>query len=105
MGVVGGGSMQPGQVGADQPDLEGSTALDTGEHQVAAGRHLPRHVDHAGEVAAPAAGLRFDAPLEVAAQRQGFERGVRPATTVRAVAGSRGSSRVRTQSSSGASRS
>ena len=53
-GVVGGGGMEPGDVGAHQPDLAGSAALDAGEDQVAAGRHLPRHVDQAGEVAEPA---------------------------------------------------
>jgi hypothetical protein len=37
-GVVGGGGgMQPGQVGADKPDLQGSASGDAGEDQVAAG--------------------------------------------------------------------
>jgi hypothetical protein len=62
VGVVGGGGVEAGQVGADQPDLEGSASLDAGEDQVAAGRHVPRHIHHAGEVAEPAAGLRLDAP-------------------------------------------
>ncbi len=50
-GVVGGGGMEPGDVGVDQPDLQGSAALDPGDSEVAADRDVPRHIHHAGQVA------------------------------------------------------
>src|SRR5215213_2461755 len=73
--VIRGGGMQPGQVGADQPDLEGSMALDAGEDQVAAGRDVPWHVDQAAEVAEERAWLRLGAALQVAAQAERLEGG------------------------------
>lgn len=36
-GVVGGGGVEPGQIGTDQLDLEGSAALDAWQDKVAAG--------------------------------------------------------------------
>jgi hypothetical protein len=72
---VGGGGVEPGQVGVGQPGLEGSSALDAGEDKVAAGGHIPRHIHYAGEVTEPAARLRLGTPLQVAAQGERLQRG------------------------------
>ena len=67
IGVVGGGGMQRGDVGVDQPDPQGPAALDAGDGEVAAGRDGPWHVDQPRQVAEEAARLRLNAPLQVAA--------------------------------------
>jgi hypothetical protein len=53
----------------------GSSARDAGEDEVAAGRHVPGHIDHLGEAAEEAAGLRLGAALKVASPGQGLDRG------------------------------
>ena len=47
VGVVGGGGVQPGQVGVDQPDPQGPSARDGGEDQVDTGRNVPRDTTRA----------------------------------------------------------
>jgi hypothetical protein len=51
-GVIRGGGMQPGHVGAGQPDLEGSMALNAGEDQVAAKRSGRPRLGHSGSIGA-----------------------------------------------------
>jgi hypothetical protein len=74
-GIVGSGSVQFGQVCAKQLDLESSASFDTGKDQVAASRHVPRHVNHARGIAESAGGPRLDPLFEMAAYHQRLQRG------------------------------
>ena len=72
---MGGGGVEPGDVGADQPGLEGSPALDAGED-----RSPPAAMSHGTSTTRARSrnkrrGCRLDAPLEMAAQRERLQRG------------------------------